>query len=58
MLELFRRLHGGGQTILLVTHNREVAEAADRIVPMKDGRLLEGSGAGTGALPVTADRRE
>jgi putative ABC transport system ATP-binding protein len=58
VLELFRRLHGGGQTILLVTHNQQVAEAADRIVPMKDGRLLEGSGAGGGALPVIADRRE
>jgi putative ABC transport system ATP-binding protein len=56
VLELFRRLHGDGQTILLVTHDREVAEAADRIVPMKDGRLLGGSG--TGALPLIADRRE
>jgi len=58
VLELFRRLHGDGQTILLVTHNREVAEAADRIVPMKDGHLSEGSGDESGALSVTADRRE
>jgi ABC-type lipoprotein export system ATPase subunit len=32
VLELFRRLHAGGQTILLVTHDDEVAEAGDRIV--------------------------
>jgi putative ABC transport system ATP-binding protein len=39
VLELFRRLHAGGQTILLVTHDTHVAEGADRVVPMRDGRL-------------------
>ena len=39
MLELFRRLHADGQTILMVTHNDEVASAADRIVRMRDGRV-------------------
>ena len=28
VLELFRRLHQGGQTILLVTHDQPVADAA------------------------------
>jgi putative ABC transport system ATP-binding protein len=39
VLELFRRLHAGGQTILLVTHDRHVAEGAERVVFMRDGRL-------------------
>jgi len=39
VLELFRRLHGGGQTILLVTHDQPVAAAASRIVHMRDGRI-------------------
>jgi putative ABC transport system ATP-binding protein len=39
VLELFRRLHLGGQTILLVTHDQPVADAAQRIVRMKDGRV-------------------
>jgi putative ABC transport system ATP-binding protein len=39
VLELFRRLHAGGQTILLVTHDEDVAAAADRVVTMSDGRL-------------------
>jgi putative ABC transport system ATP-binding protein len=39
VLELFRRLHHGGQTILLVTHDQPVADAAERIVRMKDGRV-------------------
>jgi putative ABC transport system ATP-binding protein len=43
VLELFRRLHAGGQTILLVTHDHDVAQAADRIVRMRDGRI-EGQG--------------
>jgi putative ABC transport system ATP-binding protein len=39
VLELFKRLHADGQTILMVTHNDEVAAAADRIVRMRDGRV-------------------
>jgi putative ABC transport system ATP-binding protein len=39
VLELFRRLHAGGQSILLVTHDRIVASAAERIVEMRDGRI-------------------
>jgi putative ABC transport system ATP-binding protein len=39
VLELFRRLHAGGQTILLVTHDDDVAAAGDRIVHMRDGRI-------------------
>ena len=40
VLELFRRLHADGQTILLVTHDDEVAAAGDRIVRMRDGRIV------------------
>jgi putative ABC transport system ATP-binding protein len=43
VLELFRRLHADGQAILMVTHDREVAAAADRIVTMRDGRIEDGS---------------
>jgi putative ABC transport system ATP-binding protein len=32
-------LHAGGQTILMVTHDDDVAAAADRIVHMRDGRI-------------------
>src|SRR5204863_225660 len=40
MLELFRRLHAAGQTILLVTHDEHVARAAERVVRMQDGRIV------------------
>ncbi len=39
VLELFRRLHANGQTILLVTHDHEVADAGDRIVFLRDGKI-------------------
>jgi putative ABC transport system ATP-binding protein len=39
VLELFQRLHQRGQTILVVTHSGAVADAADRIVWMRDGRI-------------------
>jgi putative ABC transport system ATP-binding protein len=47
VLELFRRLHQGGQTILLVTHDQPVADAAQRIVRMKDGRVVDDGAAKT-----------
>jgi putative ABC transport system ATP-binding protein len=39
VLELFQRLHRRGQTILVVTHSPTVAQATDRIVWMRDGRV-------------------
>jgi putative ABC transport system ATP-binding protein len=42
VMELFRRLHAGGQTILLVTHDQDVAAAASRIAWMRDGRMANG----------------
>jgi putative ABC transport system ATP-binding protein len=46
VIELLSRLHQGGQTIVLVTHDPDVAEAAERVVRMRDGRIVdEGLGA-------------
>ena len=43
ILELFRRLHGAGQAIMLVTHDQSVADAASRLVRMRDGRIENGT---------------
>ena len=40
IIELLRRLHASGQTIILVTHDPAVAAAAGRIVRMHDGRIV------------------
>ena len=39
VIELFRQLHATGRTIVLITHDLEVAEAADRQVHIRDGRI-------------------
>jgi putative ABC transport system ATP-binding protein len=40
VLDLFRRLNADGQTIVMVTHDREVAAGAPRTVRMLDGRIV------------------
>ena len=42
VIELLRRLHAEGQTILLVTHDERVAAGAERTLEMRDGRLSSG----------------
>jgi putative ABC transport system ATP-binding protein len=39
VLELFRRLHDGGQTVIMVTHSTDVAAGAGRRIVLRDGRL-------------------
>jgi len=40
IMDLICRLHDRGNTIVVVTHDEEVASRADRIVRMRDGRIL------------------
>ena len=39
ILEILRRLVDAGRTLVLVTHDRSVAERADRILTLDDGRI-------------------
>ncbi|MHC1558668.1 ABC transporter ATP-binding protein [Actinomycetospora sp. C-140] len=41
VLTLFDRLHATGRTIVLITHDDEVAARAERVVVVTDGRLHE-----------------
>jgi putative ABC transport system ATP-binding protein len=52
VLELFRRLHADGQTILMVTHSDEVAAGADRIVGMRDGKVDDEAAIAPAAAPA------
>jgi putative ABC transport system ATP-binding protein len=52
VIELLSRLHASGQTILLVTHDSMVAEAAGRIVHMLDGRILPDQPSAAPAAPA------
>jgi len=40
ILSLFERLHTAGKTLIVVTHEREIAEHGERILHMRDGRLV------------------
>lgn len=55
ILELFRRLHSDGQTILMVTHSPDVAAGAARVVQMRDGRIVDGDGAPAAGQPVRSE---
>jgi putative ABC transport system ATP-binding protein len=50
VMELFSRLHQNGQTIVLVTHDDDVAAAAHRLVKMKDGKVVEAGEAANGEV--------
>ncbi|HEY0426592.1 MAG TPA: ABC transporter ATP-binding protein [Pyrinomonadaceae bacterium] len=39
IMTLFERLHAEGNTIIVVTHEHEVAERAHRIITIRDGRI-------------------
>jgi putative ABC transport system ATP-binding protein len=40
ILELLRELHDEGTTIVVITHDREVAAAMERRIEIKDGRII------------------
>ena len=40
VMELLSELHAAGTTILLITHDREIANRLPRQVPMRDGRVV------------------
>ena len=39
IMNLFRRLHDGGNTIIIVTHDRDIADQTQRIIYLRDGRI-------------------
>ncbi len=40
IMNLFKDLHREGKTVIIVTHEREIAEFTDRIVTFKDGSII------------------
>ena len=61
ILDIFRRLHEAGGTIIMITHDRNVAEHADHVNYIYDGVLTEAMPAAVaqaGAVPEVAEATE
>ena len=41
VLQLFDDLHRSGQTLIIVTHDVQVAATADRMISMRDGAFID-----------------
>jgi macrolide transport system ATP-binding/permease protein len=44
VLDLLKKLHAEGRTIILITHAENIAQIANRIIRLQDGRIIEDSG--------------
>jgi putative ABC transport system ATP-binding protein len=53
ILSLFSRLHQEGTTLVVVTHDQQLAEQAGRIVHMLDGRIVSETREGTVGPPIS-----
>lgn len=40
VMEILRQLHSEGHTIIMVTHDREIAASANRVIEIKDGEII------------------
>jgi len=49
VLDVFARLHTEGRTVVLITHERDIAARAQRIVRLADGRVVDDRVRGTQA---------
>ena len=59
VLQLFDQLHGAGQTLVIVTHDVQVAATADRMISMSDGAFIKQTvpqGDASGRLGALAGR--
>ncbi|MEA2722033.1 MAG: putative transport system ATP-binding protein, partial [Candidatus Eremiobacteraeota bacterium] len=41
IMALFEHLNEGGRTIIMVTHDEDVASHAKRIIRVRDGRIVD-----------------
>lgn len=49
IMQLFDELHGEGHTLIIVTHENEIARHCHRIIEMKDGTIFNDSAVGKGS---------
>lgn len=40
IMQILRELHAEGRTVILITHDNEIAEQADRVIRISDGKIV------------------
>ena len=40
IMQILRELHSEGRTVILITHDNEIAEQADRVIKIRDGKIV------------------
>jgi putative ABC transport system ATP-binding protein len=40
-MAIFQQLHQDGRTVIMITHDRDVAEHANRVIVLDDGQIAE-----------------
>lgn len=55
VLRILRELHGEGRTVIIVTHDMSIAEKAERIIEISDGRIVSDRRGGKTSAPVLAE---
>lgn len=40
IMQILRELHGEGRTVILITHDNQIAESANRVIRIMDGKIV------------------
>ncbi len=56
IMQILRELHSEGRTVILITHDNEIAEQADRVIQIRDGKIVADTRQGSARGQETAYR--
>ena len=40
-MQILRELHSEGRTVILITHDNDIADQADRVIRISDGKIVD-----------------
>lgn len=58
IMEILKGLHGEGRTVILITHDNEIAAQAERIIRIRDGKIESDSACGKPKSPAAGREKE